>query len=98
MGEACNSGTRRRGPDPFTDLDPRHHIKKILAKDCGEDCGEDCGKDNVDEWSAVEPPPDLWIAVLQQERISGYEFRESVDRELRPGEGVHLSEEDPAER
>ena len=60
------------GPIQFTDLDPRPHIKTILAKDRGED--------NVDEWTAGEPPPDVQVALLQPERISGYEFHESLDR------------------
>jgi nitroimidazol reductase NimA-like FMN-containing flavoprotein (pyridoxamine 5'-phosphate oxidase superfamily) len=60
------------GPIRFTDLDPRPHIKTILAKDRGED--------NVDEWTAGEPPPDVRVAVLQPERISGYEFHDSLDR------------------
>jgi nitroimidazol reductase NimA-like FMN-containing flavoprotein (pyridoxamine 5'-phosphate oxidase superfamily) len=76
--EACDGRSVHKwyvmaeGPIQFTDFDPRPHIKTILAKDRGED--------NVDEWTAGEPPPDVRVALLQPERISGYEFHESLDR------------------
>ena len=59
------------GPIRFTNLDPQPHIRAILAKDRGEG--------NVDEWMAGQPDPNTRVAVLQPERISGYEFHESLD-------------------
>jgi nitroimidazol reductase NimA-like FMN-containing flavoprotein (pyridoxamine 5'-phosphate oxidase superfamily) len=59
------------GPIQFTDLDPRPHIRAILAKDRGAD--------NVDEWTRGPPPADVRVAVLAPERMTGYEFHESLD-------------------
>jgi len=76
--EACEGRTvdqwyvMGEGPIGFTNLDPRPHIRTILAKDRGAD--------NVDEWTAAQPAPGVKVAVLQPERISGYEFHESLDR------------------
>jgi hypothetical protein len=88
MGEAFSSGTRRRGPDPFTDLDPRHHIKKILAKDCGEDCGKDCGKDIVDEWTAVEPPQ---IRGSQCSNRNGFPATSSASQSIESSDQARVS-------
>ena len=62
------------GPIAFTDLEPKPFIKEILAKDRGEE--------NADEWSSGDPPPDVQVAVLDPEKLSGYEFRESLDIQL----------------
>jgi hypothetical protein len=59
------------GPVRFTAEDPRPHVRKILAKDRGAA--------NVDEWTAAAPAPGSLAAVLEPERLSGYEFHESLD-------------------
>lgn len=59
------------GPIGFTDLEPKPFVKEILAKDRGEE--------NADGWSSGDPPPDVQVAVLDPEKLSGYEFRESLD-------------------
>lgn len=59
------------GPIAFTDDDPTPHIRAMLAKDRGED--------NADEWMTGQPSGDVRVAELRPERLSGYEFRESLD-------------------
>jgi nitroimidazol reductase NimA-like FMN-containing flavoprotein (pyridoxamine 5'-phosphate oxidase superfamily) len=60
------------GPAQFTDHDPKPHVRAILTKDRGAD--------NVDEWTAAMPSPDVQVALLEPDRISGYEFHESLDQ------------------
>lgn len=60
------------GPIAFTDEDPGPHVRAILVKDRGPA--------NVEEWRAAEPAIDAKVAVLVPERISGYEFQESLTR------------------
>lgn len=55
----------------FTEADPAPHVRAILAKDRGPD--------NVDAWRASSPDNDARVAELVPGRISGYEFRESLD-------------------
>jgi nitroimidazol reductase NimA-like FMN-containing flavoprotein (pyridoxamine 5'-phosphate oxidase superfamily) len=59
------------GPIDFTDLDTKPLVRAILAKDRGEE--------NADEWGGGDPPPDVRVAVLEPEKLSGYEFHESLD-------------------
>jgi hypothetical protein len=59
------------GPVAFTDVDPRPFIRSMLAKDRGEA--------NADEWSAGDPPGDVRVAELVPDRLSGYEYRDSLD-------------------
>lgn len=54
----------------FTDADPAPHIQAILAKDRGSE--------NWERWRASVPNPGDMVAELAPERISGYEFRESL--------------------
>lgn len=58
------------GPVEFTGADPTPHVRAILAKDRGPD--------HVDAWRAAEPALDARVAELVPERISGYEFRETL--------------------
>jgi len=55
----------------FTDADPAPHVQAMLIKDRGSQ--------NWDRWRASEPSPDARVAELVFERISGYEFGESLD-------------------
>lgn len=54
----------------FTDADPAPHVRTILIKDRGPE--------DVDAWRASDPARDARVAELVPERISGYEFRESL--------------------
>ena len=58
------------GPVVFTDADPTPYVRAMLIKDRGEQ--------NWDQGRATEPNPDARVAELIPERISGYEFRESL--------------------
>ncbi|HSF86274.1 MAG TPA: hypothetical protein VLG28_11560, partial [Acidimicrobiia bacterium] len=64
------------GPVRFTDVDPLPHVRRILAKDRGAA--------HVDEWTAAAPAPGFLVAVLEPERLSGYEFYESLDAPADP--------------
>lgn len=55
----------------FSHSEPRPFVRAILAKDRGEQ--------NADEWMSDDLPPDVRVAVLEPERLSGFEFRESLD-------------------
>ena len=55
----------------FTDSEPAPVVRAIMAKDRGED--------NANEWASGDPPPDVRLAVLEPERLSGFEFRDSLD-------------------
>ncbi|MEE8331100.1 MAG: pyridoxamine 5'-phosphate oxidase family protein [Acidimicrobiia bacterium] len=59
------------GPVSFRDDDPAPHVRAILAKDRGEE--------NADEWAGAGPPAEVCLVVLDPARLSGYEFRESLD-------------------
>ncbi len=59
------------GPVNFTDADPTPHVRAILTKDRGEK--------NVELWRANNLDADDKVAELAPERISGYEFRESLE-------------------
>lgn len=59
------------GPIDFTDAEARPFVQAILTKDRGAQ--------NVEEWSSSDPTPDAQVAVLEPERISGFEFRDSLD-------------------
>lgn len=58
------------GPVTFTDADPAPHVRTILVKDRGPH--------RVDAWRASTPATDARVAELVPERISGYEFRETL--------------------
>ena len=58
------------GPVRFTDLDPQPYARRILVKDRGEV--------DVDQWRAAQPGSNDRVAVLEPDRISGYEFHDSV--------------------
>lgn len=55
----------------FTDSEPGPFVREILAKDRGEA--------NVDEWTSGDTTSGVRVAVLEPRRISGFEFRESLD-------------------
>lgn len=59
------------GPIEFTDDDPAPHIHAIMAKDRGAE--------NADDWTAGSPPSGVKVAVLSPSRLSGYEYRDSLD-------------------
>jgi len=59
----------------FTDADPAPHVRAILTKDRGSQ--------NWDRWRAAQPNTIGKVAELVPERISGYEFRESLDDSTR---------------
>ncbi len=59
------------GAVAFTDDDPVVVGRAILAKDRGAD--------NADDWLAARPPSGGAVAVLIPERLSGYEYRDSLD-------------------
>ncbi len=59
------------GPVLFTEDDPVLVGRAILSKDRGFD--------NADEWLAARPPTGGSVAVLIPERLSGYEYRDSLD-------------------
>ena len=40
---------------------------------------KDRGEENADEWTSGGASPEIQVAVLQPEKLSGYEFRESLD-------------------
>ena len=63
------------GPVAFTDADPAPYVRAMLIKDRGEA--------NWDRWRASEPNTDAKVAELVPERISGYEFGESLDSSTR---------------
>ncbi len=58
------------GPVAFTDADPAPHVQAILIKDRGSQ--------NWDRWRAAEPNKDARVTELVPDRLSGYEFRESL--------------------
>lgn len=58
------------GPVRFADDDLLPHVRRIMAKDRGPA--------NADEWTKPSAP-DMAVAVLHAARISGYEFRDSLD-------------------
>jgi nitroimidazol reductase NimA-like FMN-containing flavoprotein (pyridoxamine 5'-phosphate oxidase superfamily) len=55
----------------FTDADPAPLTRSILAKDRGERY--------ADEWSTGAPPVNVTVAELMPQRLSGYEFNDSLD-------------------
>ncbi len=59
------------GPIGFTHLEPGPLVREILAKDRGEE--------NADEWTSGDRPPDVQVAVLHPEKLSGFEFQEALD-------------------
>lgn len=59
------------GPIRFAQEDPMPHIMAILEKDRGAN--------RIGEWKAARPSADIRLAVLEPERISGYESAESLD-------------------
>lgn len=59
------------GTISFTDSEPAPVVRAILAKDRGEE--------NADEWASGDPPADVRLAVLAPERLSGFEFHDSLD-------------------
>lgn len=59
------------GPIRFVDADPMPHIMAILEKDRGSD--------RIREWKAAAPSADIRLAVLEPERMSGYESTERLD-------------------
>jgi nitroimidazol reductase NimA-like FMN-containing flavoprotein (pyridoxamine 5'-phosphate oxidase superfamily) len=59
----------------FTDADPAPHVRAMLTKDRGSQ--------NWDRWPAAEGNESDRVAELVPERISGYEFRESLDDSTR---------------
>ena len=58
------------GPVVFTDADPAPYVRAMLIKDRGEA--------NWDQWRASEPNTNAKVAELAPDRISGYEFGESL--------------------
>jgi nitroimidazol reductase NimA-like FMN-containing flavoprotein (pyridoxamine 5'-phosphate oxidase superfamily) len=58
------------GPVAFTDEDPSPHVRVILAKDRGDEW--------ADQWASDGTAADDRVAVLDPERLSGFEFRESL--------------------
>ena len=54
----------------FEDSEPGPLVRAILAKDRGEA--------NADEWASGDPPPDVQVAVLEPQKLSGFEFRDSL--------------------
>lgn len=61
------------GTISFNDSAPGPYVRAILAKDRGER--------HADEWTSGEPPADVRLAVLEPEKLSGFEFRDSLDEE-----------------
>ena len=59
------------GPIRFAEEDPTRHIMAILEKDRGPD--------RIGEWKAAAPSAGIRLAVLEPDRISGYESTESLD-------------------
>ncbi len=59
------------GTISFTDTKPRPYVRAILAKDRGEE--------NADEWTSGDPPSDVRLAVLKPVKLSGFEYRDSLD-------------------
>ena len=60
----------------FTDADPVPHVEAMLVKDRGSQ--------NWERWRAAEPNESARVAELVPERLSGYEFRESLDDSTGP--------------
>jgi nitroimidazol reductase NimA-like FMN-containing flavoprotein (pyridoxamine 5'-phosphate oxidase superfamily) len=58
------------GPVRFADDDPVPHVRATLAKDRGPEY--------VDEWIGPSFPVGVLTAVLEPERISGWEYRETL--------------------
>ena len=61
------------GTISFTDAEPGPYVRAILAKDRGEE--------HADEWASGDPPVDVRLAVLAPEKLSGFEFQDSLDQE-----------------
>ncbi len=59
------------GPVAFTDEDPVAVGRAILAKDRGPE--------NADQWVEARPPAGGVVAALTPERLSGHEYRDSLD-------------------
>jgi nitroimidazol reductase NimA-like FMN-containing flavoprotein (pyridoxamine 5'-phosphate oxidase superfamily) len=57
----------------FTDSEPGPYVRAILAKDRGEVY--------ADEWTSGDPPANVCLAVLEPEKLSGFEFQDSLDEE-----------------
>lgn len=55
----------------FTDRGAQPLVRSILAKDRGDR--------NADEWTSGDAAPDVRVAVLEPEKLSGFEFHESLD-------------------
>lgn len=55
----------------FTDSEAGPFVRAILAKDRGEEY--------ADEWTSGDAPADVRLAVLEPERLSGFEFQDSLD-------------------
>ena len=74
--EACNGRSVHQwyvmaeGTIEFDDSEPRPLVRAILAKDRGEA--------NADEWASGDPPADVRVAVLEPQKLSGFEFRDSL--------------------
>jgi nitroimidazol reductase NimA-like FMN-containing flavoprotein (pyridoxamine 5'-phosphate oxidase superfamily) len=58
------------GPIRFSSEDPMPHIMEILVKDRGSR--------RVEEWRAAAPSAEIQLAVLEPERIAGYESIETL--------------------
>jgi nitroimidazol reductase NimA-like FMN-containing flavoprotein (pyridoxamine 5'-phosphate oxidase superfamily) len=59
------------GPVRFTDENPLPHVRAIMAKDRGAE--------HADEWIGPSVPAGVEIAELVPDRISGWEYRDSLD-------------------
>jgi nitroimidazol reductase NimA-like FMN-containing flavoprotein (pyridoxamine 5'-phosphate oxidase superfamily) len=59
------------GPVAFSAEDPAPHVRAMLTKDRSEEW--------ADRWAGDGPAADDRVAVLSPERLSGFEFRESLD-------------------
>lgn len=55
----------------FTGEPPLPHIRAIMAKDRGTE--------HADAWAGTLPPAGVEVAELVPERISGWEYRDSLD-------------------
>jgi hypothetical protein len=58
------------GPVRFSAEDPLPHIMEILLKDRGAA--------RVEEWRAAAPTADIQLAILEPDRIAGYESTERL--------------------
>lgn len=58
------------GPVRFTDEDPMPHVRVVMAKDRGPEY--------VDEWIGPSSPVGVVTAVLEPERLSGWEYRQTL--------------------